>query len=55
MVAKEDKALSPDMERFYAKRMGATIVESKSSHVPFVSKPSEVVKLIEKAVKATVK
>lgn len=54
MVAKEDKALSPDMERFYANRMGATIVEIKSSHVPFISEPSEVVKLIEKAAKATV-
>lgn len=53
MVAKEDKALSPAMERFYAQRMGATIVEIKSSHVPFISKPSEVVKLIEKAIKAT--
>lgn len=53
MVAKNDKALSPDMERFLAQRMSATTVEVKSSHVPFVSRPSEVVKLIEKAVKAT--
>lgn len=54
MVASEDKALSPDMERFLAKRMNATTVEVKSSHVPFISHPQEVVKLIEQAAKATV-
>lgn len=54
MVAKEDKALSPAMERFLAQRMGATTVEIKASHVPFISEPSEVVKFIEKAVRATV-
>jgi pimeloyl-ACP methyl ester carboxylesterase len=54
MVAKEDKALHPDMERFVANRMGATIVEINSSHVPFISQPDEVVKLIEKAARATV-
>lgn len=53
MVATDDKALSPDMERFLAKRMNATTVEIKSSHVPFISHPKDVVKLIEKAAKAT--
>ncbi len=53
MIAKDDKALSPAMERFYAERMGATIVEVKASHVVFISKPREVFKLIEKAAKAT--
>jgi len=55
MVATEDKALSPAMERFLAKRMNATTVEIKSSHVPFISHPKDVVKLIEKAAKATVR
>lgn len=54
MVATEDKALSPDMERFLAQRMHATTVEVKSSHVPFISHPRAVVKLIEAAAKATV-
>lgn len=54
MVAKDDKALHPDMERFIANRMGATTVEITASHVPFISKPQEVVKLIEKAVRGTV-
>jgi pimeloyl-ACP methyl ester carboxylesterase len=52
MVAKEDKALSPDMERFFAGRMHAKTVEVKSSHVPFISRPNDVFKLIEKAAKA---
>ncbi|MCX6047258.1 MAG: alpha/beta hydrolase [Chloroflexi bacterium] len=54
IVATQDKALSPDMERFYANRMNAKITELKSSHVPFISQPKEVVKVIEKAAKATV-
>jgi pimeloyl-ACP methyl ester carboxylesterase len=53
LVATEDKALSPDMERFLANRMNATTVEVKSSHVTYISKPNEVVKLIEAAAKAT--
>ena len=54
LVATEDKALSPDMERFLANRMNATTVEVKSSHVTYISKPNEVVKLIEAAAEATV-
>lgn len=53
MVAKEDKALHPDMERFFAERMGATTVEVKASHVPYISQPGEVVKLIERAARTT--
>ena len=52
MVASEDRALSPDMERFLAQRMSATTVEIKASHVPFISKPNEVFKLIDKAARA---
>lgn len=54
MVAADDKALSPDMERFFAERMGATTSEIKASHVAFISQPNEVFKLIETAAKATV-
>jgi hypothetical protein len=49
MVAMEDKTLSPDMERFLAEQMGATTVEFKASHVPFIAKPGEVIKLINAA------
>ncbi|MFL5562875.1 MAG: alpha/beta fold hydrolase [Gemmatimonadaceae bacterium] len=55
MVAQEDKALNPDLERFYAKRMGATTSEIKSSHVAFISHPREVTRLIEQAATATSK
>jgi pimeloyl-ACP methyl ester carboxylesterase len=48
----EDRALLPELQRFMAKRMGATTVESKTSHVPYVSKPQEVAKLIMDAAKA---
>ena len=52
MVATNDQAIPPDAERFFAQRMGATTVEIKSSHVPMVSKPDKVVKLITTAAQA---
>lgn len=55
LVSQEDRALNPDLERFYAKRIGATTVEIKSSHVAFVSHPDAVVRLIEKAASVAVK
>ena len=55
LVSQEDRAINPDLERFMAKRMGAKTTEVKSSHVPFISHPKEVVKLIEAAATAAVK
>jgi pimeloyl-ACP methyl ester carboxylesterase len=55
LVGKEDQVISPDQERFYAKRMGATTREISSSHVPFLSQPKAVTELIEEAARATVK
>jgi pimeloyl-ACP methyl ester carboxylesterase len=52
MVAKRDRALNPDLERFYAKRMNARTVEIESSHVAFISHPQEVAKLISEAAAA---
>ncbi|HEY6224157.1 MAG TPA: alpha/beta hydrolase [Gemmatimonadales bacterium] len=49
LVAQDDQAINPDLERFYAKRMNARVTEVKSSHVPFVSHPEVVVRLIEEA------
>lgn len=49
VVASEDRAINPELERFYAKRIGATTTEIKSSHVPFLSHPKEVVTVIEAA------
>jgi pimeloyl-ACP methyl ester carboxylesterase len=53
MVATEDHAINPDLERFYAKRMNAHTREVKSSHVMYISHPVEVAKVIEEAAKAT--
>jgi pimeloyl-ACP methyl ester carboxylesterase len=49
VVATQDSAINPELERFLAKRMGATTTELESSHVPFISKPEEVVSVIEAA------
>ena len=55
MVARGDRAINPDLERFYAKRMGATTSEIEASHVPFVSRPREVARLIGQAARAAAK
>src|SRR6476659_10733564 len=52
MVAQNDEAITPDAERQFASRMGATTVEVPSSHLPMVSRPDEVADLIEKAAQA---
>ena len=49
VVGTDDHAINPEQERFYAKRMGAKTTEIKSSHVPFISHPEEIAKLIEQA------
>jgi pimeloyl-ACP methyl ester carboxylesterase len=53
IVASEDQAINPELERFYAKRIGATTTEIKSSHVPFLSHPRDVAKVIEAAATAS--
>src|SRR6202011_1872876 len=55
LVAKNDQAIPPDAERFFAQRMGATTVEITSSHVAMVSHPDAVTDLIEKAARAVTK
>jgi pimeloyl-ACP methyl ester carboxylesterase len=49
LVNKNDQALAPDEERFFARRMGATTVEIDSSHVAMVSHPDLVTDLILRA------
>ena len=53
MVAAHDEAIPPDAERSFAARMGATTVEIPAGHVAMVSRPDDVVALIEAAVTAT--
>ena len=54
LVATNDQAIPPDAERFYVRRMGATTVEIRSSHVAMVSHPEAVANLIVKAAKTAV-
>jgi pimeloyl-ACP methyl ester carboxylesterase len=45
-VSTEDRTISPDLERFMAKRMGATTIEVKASHLSLISQPDTIAKLI---------
>jgi pimeloyl-ACP methyl ester carboxylesterase len=49
LVAINDEAIPPDVERMFAKRMGANTIEVRSSHLAMVSHPADVVRLIEAA------
>jgi pimeloyl-ACP methyl ester carboxylesterase len=52
IVATEDRTVNPELERASAKRMGATMFEVKSSHVPMLSQPRAVLDVIRKAADA---
>jgi len=52
IVARNDRTVHPELERFVAKRMGATIHEVDSSHVPMLSKPAFVIDVIRTAANA---
>jgi pimeloyl-ACP methyl ester carboxylesterase len=52
IVGKNDNTVHPDLERFFAKRMGATTTELDSSHVPMLSQPERVLDVIRAAAKA---
>jgi pimeloyl-ACP methyl ester carboxylesterase len=52
IVAKNDRTVHPDLERFVAKRMNATITETASSHVPMLSQPDLVLNVIRAAAKS---
>ena len=55
IVARNDKAINPDAERFYAKRANAKTTEVESSHVVFLSHPDAVVNVIVDAATAVAK
>jgi pimeloyl-ACP methyl ester carboxylesterase len=46
LVAQQDRAINPDEERFYARRMKARTTEVPTSHVPFLSQPQAVARII---------
>jgi pimeloyl-ACP methyl ester carboxylesterase len=52
VVAKQDRTVHPELERFVAKRMEATVHEIDSSHVPMLSNPKLVIEVIRAAANA---
>jgi pimeloyl-ACP methyl ester carboxylesterase len=52
IVAKNDRTVQPELERFVASRMGATTYEVESSHVPMLSNPTFVIDVIRTAANA---
>jgi pimeloyl-ACP methyl ester carboxylesterase len=53
VIAKQDRMINPDLERFMATRAKSEMIELPGSHAIFLSHPKEVAALIEKAAKAT--
>ena len=49
VVAKNDRTVQPELQRFLARRMRATIYEADSSHVPMLSNPKLVIDVIRTA------
>jgi pimeloyl-ACP methyl ester carboxylesterase len=52
VVAKQDRMINPDLERFMAKRAQSQVIELQGSHAIFLSHAREVAALIEKAAAA---
>src|SRR6202049_1613287 len=52
IVANNDRTVQPALQRFLAKRMGATTHAVDSSHVPMLSHPALVIDVIRAAAKA---
>jgi pimeloyl-ACP methyl ester carboxylesterase len=55
ILATQDHTVHPDLQRWVSKRMGATVTEVASSHVPMLSQPNVVIEVIRKAASAVQK
>ena len=55
ILATEYRTRQPELQRFVAKRMGATTVETASSHVPMLSNPAFGFDVIRRAANAVQK
>jgi len=55
VLATADHTVHPDLQRWVSKRMGATVTEVASSHVPMLSQPDLVIDVIRKAATAVQK
>ncbi|MEN4891362.1 alpha/beta hydrolase [Erwinia billingiae] len=49
VVATQDRAINPELERFMAKRAHSTVTEIKGNHAIYASQPEKVAAVIEKA------
>lgn len=49
IIAKNDQAINPDLERMMAKRMKAKTITSISSHVVMLAKPQDVLIMVKAA------
>lgn len=52
IVATKDRTVQPGLQRFFAKRIGATTYEADTSHVAMLSKPRLVLDVIRSAASA---
>ena len=52
VLATQDHTVHPDLQRWVSERMGATVTEVASSHVPMLSHPNVVINVICKAAAA---
>jgi hypothetical protein len=48
-VSTQDQVIDPDLERFFARRMGAYTIELKSGHVSLISHATAISALIVRA------
>jgi len=55
ILTTQDHTVHPDLQRWVSKRMGATVIEVESSHVPMLSKPDVVIEVIRRAAAAVQK
>ena len=53
VIAKQDRMINPELERFMAGRAKSQTIELAGSHAIFLSHPNEIAALIEKAAKAS--
>ena len=51
-VSRQDRTISPELQRFMAARMHATTVEIDSGHLSLITHPDEVTQLILDAVRS---
>jgi pimeloyl-ACP methyl ester carboxylesterase len=52
VVTTEDRALSPDLQRWMYQRAGAKVTEVKGSHLSYISQPEAIAKVIVEAAQA---